>query len=1305
MADKNSTDLFSIKNKQELDTGFSFRRHKRAPIDENSLIYSYTYLKQEMSSPDSFIYKGQIVVTQGLKDIEGNDTKSPIYYSPWLIKNDTNDNTKYYADRIVTASYNEKYLEDRYVKKTQLGTKYTGVGQWADVKGNETHTNTYSEVFNDYVTNFIPIHENNNKTQPYLSYAHVEGYKNSVYMSYAHAEGKNNIIKGSVGHAEGKDNQVLGYAGHVEGVLNIASGAYSHAQGKNSSAQGEASFVSGINSSASGKGSVGLGGNVTSSNTYSFATGINTQAIANYAFAEGSMSVASGEAGHAEGFYTYAKASYTHAEGNNTYAEAEASHSEGFVTHANGKYSHAEGNESVATGEASHAEGNSKALGKYSHSEGTGKVESGIAAHAEGSGTASGDYSHAEGSGKATGLGAHAEGQSIATGSFTHAEGTGNATAQYAHAEGNSTYAIKDYAHAEGNATQSNGMGAHAEGNSTTAEGMGAHAEGNSTISKGEGAHAEGTSTVAVGKGSHAEGYNTTATGINSHTEGNSTTAAKDYAHAEGNNTTANGIASHVEGERSEANGDYSHAEGNTTSADGNYSHVEGNKSNALGNYSHAEGRETKAQGIGSHTEGYLTVSGRQRKDVDNNNIIPTNYGHAEGCFTTATGDFAHTEGTYTATFNTAAHAEGAYAHARGTYSHAGGFYSLATNASEFAIGKYNRSYTAPGNNGTIIEGENITNVSNEFARVNNKYLPGRFPTGITDKNNLTSVGKYDDSYTTVFSIGNGSTGDTSNGPSPLYNSNNQDAGQYVKAHSRHNIMDIRKNGQMYYDGGMIVGGEVVAPTSYSYVNSLGPTAYLTTVMRALLVQPKYYRPSLQYYIWYKGNDNSRTTQSDKGIGWSYFQSGVTSDGICEVGATTQFEIQFRAFNVGVDKPQNIDPIYGTSLGNMLGYSTGVTEITYQAIATDSNISAQKFNTVTHNKELLAGMKSSDPEIKYWPKRLVSNNENVRDSNYIYLNDTGAKDPYHKFNWAPPYDYINSYNLAYYSSYCNAVDNKGAFGEYGKTDYRTGLYSTKSKISNNIKLDKEGTYRVWKATSYTFNPATQMYFQQLMEKATYIPDDGAAPYDKFGKMTSASSATFVLTSRYRIYYGVTNDVPYVIEDGVLKPNELWKKWTQNELLGNKNDAAGRPNGDIVNNDHGHLFGKCRTDINNTVKVNPGDREYFTRPISQSVKTCWFAYPTDIYKLCKHNSSAVPKGFYMYYKNQMNVESALDTGVRTPASDNDNGDALSTTNTGREKYEFTTDNPINPSGLRYHIVAVCAPGDITKGTWGFAFERK
>ena len=1280
-----------------VDVAFSMRRNTKQPLDESSLPLSYDSLKEEMKTSTSSIYKGQIVVTQGPETVPTGEKKSD-YYTPFLIKNEGNSDTSYYADRIMTATYTNTFLEREFVKKKQLGTSYTGVGKWPDAT-EDKGSSAYNEIFNDYTTYKI---ENNLKGESPImshvegkantlagSFTHIEGYKNTGGSDFSHIEGASNTSSNnaSYSHVEGESNSAVNssYA-HVEGHSNIAASASSaHVGGSNSKALGNNAFVHGTNSVAFENG-ISIG-----QSTYAktgFATGINTASYFPGAFATGFKSIANGN--------------YSVAEGDGSITVGQASHAEGNGSKAYGKGSHAEGSSvtgsstNTGLGLNSHAENASTVLGSYAHGENKAQI------------TETGTYAHAEGSGKAIGSLSHVEGNNtVTTGTGGHAEGIETNAYEYSHAEGNFSYAKGTYAHAEGNRTMSAGISTHAEGTYTSAYNTASHAEGG---------YGRANSNY-----SHVEGYKTytTSNAIGGHAEGNGSYTTAEYAHAEGNGTYASGSGAHAEGNVTHANGQYSHAEGNNTTAESTSAHAEGERTKAIGQSSHAEGVSNYAGGIGSHAEGNGTYSngasshsqgvstyanGEGSFASGNKTTAQSNFSSSFGVSTYANGIGSMSEGSNTSSYGEFSHSGGVGSISRGAYSSTDGFYTVSKNKTEIGHGTYNRSYYSA--NGFLVENNDTNKIPNEFARVNNKYLPGRFPNGIDSNNNLTGTGFYESSYETIFSIGNGGTGDTTKGPSPLYNNSNTDAGQYVKKNSRHNIMDIRKNGQMYYDGGMIVGGEVVAPTSYSYVNSLGPTAYLTTVMRALLVQPKYYRPSLQYYIWYKGNDNPRTTQSDKTIGWSYFQSGVTSDGICEVGATTQFEIQFRAFNVGADKPQNIDPIYGTSLGNMLGYSTGVTEITYQILASDSNISAQRFNTITHNKELLAGMKSSDPKVKYWPKRLVSNSESITDENYIYLNDTGAKDPYHKFNWTPPYNYDNSsYNLAYYSSYCNAVDNRGAFGEGGKTDYRTGLYSTKSLISNKIKLDKEGTYRVWKATSYTFNPATQMYFQQLMEKATYIPDDGAAPYDKFGKMTSKSSASLVLTSRYRIYYGVTNDVPYVVENGVRKPNELWKKWTQNELLGNKNAAAGRPNGDITNNDHGHLFGKCRTDINNNVQVNPGYKEYFTKSISQSVQTCWFAYPTDIYKLCKHNSGAIPDGFYMYYKNQMNVESALDTGVRTPPAYNDNGDALSGTVTGREKYEFTTDNPINPSGLRYHIVAVTAPANITKGTWGFAFERK
>lgn len=1293
MGNKIPSQVYDTKGRV-VDVAFSMRRNTKQPLDESSLPSSYDSLKEEMRTSTSSIYKGQIVVTQGPETIPNGEKQSD-YYTPFLIKNEGNSDVSYYADRIMTATYTNTFLQREFVKKKQLGTSYTGVGKWPDATEDKGSL-AYNEIFNDYntykITNNLkgesPImsHVEGKSNTLAGSFTHIEGYKNTGGSDFSHVEGASNTSSNnaSYSHVEGESNSAINSSySHVEGHSNQAiSAASSHVGGSNSKALGNNAFVHGVDSVAFENG-IAIG-----KSTYAkagFATGTNTSSYGIGAFATGSK--------------TIANANYSVAEGEGSISNGQGAHAEGKESKAYGKYSHTEG--SSVTGSAtntdlgsySHAENKSTVLGTYSHAENNAQI------------TETANYAHAEGSGKAMGSFSHVEGtNTVTTGTGGHAEGIETNAYEYSHAEGNFSYAKGTYAHAEGSRTMSAGTSTHAEGTYTSAYNIASHAEGG---------YGRANSNY-----SHVEGYKTyvTSNAIGGHAEGNGSYTTAEYGHAEGNGTYASGSGSHAEGNVTHANGQYSHAEGNNTIAESTSSHAEGERTKAIGQSSHTEGVSNYAGGLGAHAEGYGTyangasshsqgvstyANGEGSFASGNKTTAQSNFSSSFGVSTYANGIGSISEGNNTSSYGEFSHSSGVGTIARGSYSSTDGFYTVSKNKTEVGHGTYNRSYYSA--NGFLVENNDTNKIPNEFARVNNKYLPGRFPNGIDSNNNLTGTGFYESSYETIFSIGNGGTGDTTKGPSPLYKNSSTDAGQYVKKNSRHNIMDIRKNGQMYYDGGMIVGGEVVAPTSYSYVNSLGPTAYLTTVMRALLVQPKYYRPSLQYAIWYTGNRIANAVSSNDSVGWSYFQNSQNSDGICEVGATTSFEIQFRAFNVGVDKPENIDPIYGTSLGNMLGYSTGVREITYFKLPNNSNISAQKFDKVIHNKELLAGMKSDTA--KYWPKRLVANNEDVTDPNYIYLNDTGAKDPYHKFNWVPPYDYANSYNLTYYSSYCNAVDNIGAFGETGKTDYRTGLYSTRSTISSSIKLDREGKFTVWTAYSYIFNPATQMYFQQLMEKATYIPDDGAAPYDKFTELPSYSSASFTLSARYRIYYGVTNDVPYIIENGVLKPNELWKKWTQNELLGNKNAAAGRPNGDIANNDHGHLFGKCRTDINNTVKVKPGDKEYFTRPISQSVKTCWFAYPTDIYKLCKHNSSAIPDGFYMYYKNQMNVESALDTGVRTPPEYNDNRDALSTTNTGREKYEFTTDNPINPSGLRYHIVAVCAPGDITKGTWGFAFERK
>lgn len=1220
MAEK-ATDIFAIVNKEDLDVGFSLRRHHRSPLDENSLFTTYAKLEEEMKNEHSSIYKGQIVVTQG-----SEEDKTPTYFMPFLIKND-NDQSKvsYYADKILTASYQDNYLDKVYVKKSQLGTYHTGVGQWADVQGLEMPSYTYSELFNDYKGNIISLHEKNDLTQPYTAYAHVEGAGNYVDMSYTHAEGLYTAVyNGMAGHVEGIGSIVRGIAAHAEGSA-VAEGAYSHAGGdKNTRAEGAYSFANGIGAQAKGTGSMSVGNNTIATGISSVAMGTNTQAKGEYTVALGNNTQAIGSSSMAEGYSSYAYGVSSHAEGYNSYSVGNYSHAEGYNSYANKDYSHAEGN-SIANGTYSHAEGQSNALGNYAHAEGQGQANKDYS-HAEGKATADGNYSHAEGQAIAEADSSHAEGLGTAFGLYSHAEGKGQATGTASHAEGTST-AQGDFTHAEGEDTKALDRGAHSEGYQTTAY-LYSHAEGYKTWASGQYAHAEGYNSYATSMSAHSEGLNTHAQGEYTHVEGNGSIAQGNYSHAEGLNSVSYGLYAHTEGNAVNANGIAAHGEGNETSAEGNYSHTEGYKTTAIGEGSHAEGYQNTASGNYTHAEGY----GSQAIGY---------YSHAGGYTTYARAAYSFTGGFVTTTYGTASMAIGAVTHARGNYSFASGYMNISPNSYEFSTGVMNRSYTTSGE-----EAEKINDVPNEFARIAGKYIPGRYPTGITD-DTKANIAHYDSSYETIFTIGNGSTTDTSVGPNPLDINEGQDAGQYVKSHSRHNVMDIRKNGQMYYDGGMIVGGEIVAPMSYSYVASLGPTAYLTTVMRALLVQPEYYRPSLQYALWYTGNSTHNATTSSNSVGWAYFRSGTSSDGICEVGASTNFQLQFRAFNVGVNKPENLDPLYGTSLGNMLGYSTGVTNITYQIIKT-GNLSTQEFNTY-QDSELLAGMQDSN--VKCTPKKIDA-------SNYDY----GGLGPFDAFR--KDYTAQGTYApLAYYCSYCNAVDSKGAFGE-SNGNYSKGLYSSQQVVASSIKFDKEGKYTIWKATSYTFNPATQMYFQQLAEKGTYVPDDGVAPLDKFYETTVNSSATFTMTIRYRIYYGVTNTVP----------DDTWKSWTQTDLLGHGEFA------------HAHRFG--------ALNASTGNTEMVTQGFNSTAKTCWFAFPDDIYELTRYNHAAVPSNRYMYFKNAMNAESSLDTGRITD-----------TVSSARPMYEYTTTNGISPSGLKYHIVAVSAPAGITKGTWGFAFKRK
>lgn len=1249
---------YDIKNqKRVVDVAFSMRRNSKQPLDESTLPKNYGALEELMRNPNSSIYKGQIVVVQD------KDQTDQTYFSPWLIKNNSQSPTTYYTDRIMTLTYTDKYIGEMYVKKVQLGRTYTGVGQWID--GDEINpTITYTEKFNDY---------NGNKALPGTQpvYSHIEGKSNVVGSDYSHAEGSSNTIKdgSSNSHVEGNANTTYGNSAnshieghnntiknnstnaHIEGDSNVASGKNAHVGGMNSATYGDLAFVHGKYSSAS-ENSFALGDHIYSSGNGSLSHGIYTASYANASHTEGSYTLSYGENSHAEGLRTKSNGIGSHSEGISTISNGTGSHSEGINSKSIGNYSHSEGT-SIANAAYSHSEGYSTVnqFGTYAHSEGRNTSTDSPYSHSEGQNTKilqSSDASHVEGNNNtiSNSTNSHVEGEnnSIISGHGNHVEGGSNTniTGTYVHVEGGRNSITETSANPS--------MMSHVEGSDNTLNTSSyAHIEGqNNSISLSNWSHAEGSNTsIESSTYAHAEGNGTQILkGSNgAHAEGKSTSVASLYSHAEGigASVNTNSDGAHAEGSSS-ATGSLSHAEGSETATSGLASHSEGRSTRTVSQYAHSEGISTIANGEGSHSEGYLTTAGDILKDK-----TITKYSHSEGMNTYASGQASHSEGYLTRSYGPYSHSAGHGTIVHGGYSSGTGFYTIGTNNSEVSLGTYNRSYTTvSGIGGTV-----ITNVNNEFARLSGKYIPGRYPTGINDNNN-TSEAKYDESYTTVFSIGNGGSGaerdvnvsyDNPDGTSSI----NVNGVNNLKSSSRHNIMDIRKNGQMYYDGGMIIGGETVAPVSYSYVASLGPSAYLTTVMRALLVQPEYYRPSLQYAVWYTGSSSHNQVSSNNSVGWAYFQSNLNSDGICEVGASSNFTLRFRAFNVGVQKTKNLDPIYGNMLGNMLGYSTGITNISYQILNNSTNLSAQSFRSTSDN-ELLAGMNGTLAS-NYGPKKVDANN-----------NDYGGFGPFDAFK--EEYSKTGKHApLAYYSSYCNAVDNKGAFGE-SNGNYNSGLYSTQQVVASSIKFDKEGKYTIWKATSYTFNAATQMYFQQLAEKGTYVPDNGVAPLDKFGKTTVNSSASFTMNIRYRIYYGVTNDVP----------SDSWKNWTQNDLL-TKGQVA-----------HGHTFG--------TMNANKGNVQSVTQGFNSTVKTAWFAFPEDIYKLTRYNTAAVPTSRFMWYKNAMNAESSLDTGRIT--------DAVSS---ARPMYEYVTNAGINPSGLKYHIVAVSAPAGITKGTWGFSFERK
>ena len=122
-----------------------------------------------------------------------------------------------------------------------------------------------------------------------------------------------------------------------------------------------------------------------------------------------------------------------------------------------------------------------------------------------------------------------------------------------------------------------------------------------------------------------------------------------------------------------------------------NYSHAEGQSTHATGIASHAEGQSTTASGNYSHSEGSsgTTASGSHSHAEGNNTRATRDAAHSEGYGTAATGNYSHAEGGNTEASGSYSHAEGSNTHATQSYSHAEGYGTAANQSYAHAEGNY----------------------------------------------------------------------------------------------------------------------------------------------------------------------------------------------------------------------------------------------------------------------------------------------------------------------------------------------------------------------------------------------------------------------------------------------------------------------------------------------------------------------------------------------------------------------------------------------------------------------------------------
>lgn len=145
----------------------------------------------------------------------------------------------------------------------------------------------------------------------------------------------------------------------------------------------------------------------------------------------------------------------------------------------------------------------------------------------------------------------------------------------------------------------------------------------------------------------------------------------------------------------------------NTSSS--NYSHAEGQSTQATGIAAHAEGQSTRATGSYSHAEGQSSYATQSYAHAEGSSCQATgSASHAEGYNSVASGDYSHAEG-YSRATQAYAHAEGGSTEATGTYSHAEGYGTQASQSYTHAEGSYTKAngyYTHAEGNNTEAKGE-----------------------------------------------------------------------------------------------------------------------------------------------------------------------------------------------------------------------------------------------------------------------------------------------------------------------------------------------------------------------------------------------------------------------------------------------------------------------------------------------------------------------------------------------------------------------------------------------------------------------